>query len=65
MKKTKIRLLNKVYIIFLIIVLIIAIILSFRTGMQMYYLVNTNFNDKNMPTNSEVADWNFEVTIEY
>ena len=64
-KKSKIELLNKIYMIFLIIVLIIAILISFRTGMQMYYLVNTNLNNKDVPTKSDVADWNFEVVIEY
>ncbi len=64
-KKSKIELLNKIYIIFLIIVLIITILISVRTGMQMYYLINTNLNDKDVPTKSNVADWKFEVVIEY
>ncbi len=64
-KKTKMRLINKIYMIFLIIVLIIAIIVSFRTGIKAYYLVNTNLNDKDIPIKSEVAEFNFEVTIEY
>lgn len=64
-KKTKMRLINKIYMIFLIIALIIAIIVSFRTGIKAYYLVNTNLNDKDIPIKSEVAEFNFEVTIEY
>lgn len=65
MKKLKVKLVNKIYLIFLIIILIIVMLFSFRTGMHLYYLINTNLNDKDTPVNSEVADWNFEVTIEY
>ena len=65
MKESKVKTLNKIYIIFLIIVLIIVVLFSFKTGMQMYYLVNTNLNDKDVPTESDVADWNLEVWVEY
>ena len=65
MKKSKVKILNNIYMCFLIIVIIIIVILSFKTGMQMYYLINTNLDDKDVPGNSEIADWNFEVTIEY
>ncbi len=65
MKESKVKILNRIYIIFLIIVLIIAILFSFRTGMQMYYLVNTNLNDKDVPSESDVANWNFKVWVEY
>lgn len=65
MKKLKVKVVNKIYLIFLIIILIIAMSFSFKTGMQLYYLINTNLNDKDTPVNSEIAGWNFEVTIEY
>lgn len=65
MKKSKIKILNNIYLIFLIIVLIVAILLSFKTGMQLYYLLNTDLNNKDTPIKSSVADFNFEVTIEY
>lgn len=65
MKKSKIKILNNIYLIFLMIVLIVAILLSFKTGMQLYYLLNTDLNNKDTPIKSSVADFNFEVTIEY
>lgn len=64
-KKKKIKLLNNIYMIFLIIILIITLILSFRTGMQMYYLMSTDLNDKDIPAKGTVAEWKFEVKIEY
>lgn len=65
MKKSKISKLNIIYLIFLIIILIFAMLLSLKTGMQLYYLINTNLNDKDTPVKSDVADWKFEVRIEY
>lgn len=65
MEKNKLIILNKIYLVFLIIVWILIFVFSFKTGTQMYYLVNTNLNDKNTPINSDVASWKFEVLIEY
>lgn len=65
MQDSKRKKINHLYLVFLMIILIIAILLSFRTGMSMYYLVNTNLNDKDTPGNGDVATWNFEVRIEY
>ena len=64
-KKVKIKLLNNIYIIFLIIVLIIIIILSFKTGSKMYYLINTDLNDKDFPSKTDVAEWYFDVEVKY
>ena len=65
MQKEKIKKLNNLYLIFLIIVMIIGIVFSFRTGMKVYYLINTNLNDKDVPVEADIADWNFDVRIEY
>lgn len=64
MEKLK-KILNKIYIIFLIISFILILIFSFQSGKQMYYLVNTNLNAEKTPIKSEVATWRFKVTIEY
>lgn len=64
MENIKIKRLNNFYLIFLICIIIISIVISFRTGSKMYYLVNTNLNDKDTPINSEIAFWKFEVTIQ-
>lgn len=65
MKKSKLKTINKIYLMFLIIVLIIIIIFSFKTGGQMYYLINTNLSDNNTLVKSGIANWRLEVTIEY
>lgn len=60
-----IKILNRMYLIFLIIILIIVFVCSFRVGSKIYHLINTNLDDKNTPVKSDVADWNIKVTIEY
>jgi len=65
MKKTKIKVLNKIYFLFLIFVLILSISISFKSGERVYYLVNTNLDDETTAVNTGVADWKIEVTIEY
>ena len=64
-KRKKTILFNNIYAIFLIIILIISIMLSFKTGMQMYYLMSTDLNDKDIPAEGKVAEWKFDVKIEY
>ena len=64
-KKHRIKLVNKIYLVFLIIILIIIMIVSFKTGNQMYYLINTSLNKQNTNVDSDIADWKFQVTIEY
>lgn len=54
-----------IYLIVLIILLIFTFIISFKTGESMYYLINTNPENKNTNTISDIATWNFEVRIEY
>ena len=49
----------------LIIVLILGIVFSFKSGSQMYYLVNTNLGNQNTDARSGIANWKIEVTIEY
>ncbi|MCI8310186.1 MAG: hypothetical protein HFJ45_08550 [Clostridia bacterium] len=56
---------NNLYLTFLIILLIISFIISFKTGEGIYYLFNTNLDDKISNTNSEIAIWEFKVRIEY
>ena len=65
MKKSEIQVLNRVYLAFLIIVLILGIVFSFKSGSQMYYLVNTNLGNQNTDAKSGIANWKIEVTIEY
>ena len=65
MEKSRIKLLNKIYLIFLIFVLIIIVVFSFKSGKQMFYLVNTNLNDKDTPVKTDIANWKIEVSIEY
>ena len=40
-------------------------IISFKTGKQMYYLINTNLDNQNTDIDSDIANWKFQVTIEY
>lgn len=63
--KLKQKKLNNLYLTFLIILLIISFIISFKTGEGIYYLFNTNLDDKISNTNSEIAIWEFKVRIEY
>ena len=65
MKKNKIRILNKIYLIFLIIAVIIILIFSFQVGNQIYYVINTNLGSKSTPSISDIADWKLKVTITY
>lgn len=65
MRKNNIKIINKTYLVFLIFVIILMIVLSFITGNQMYYLINTNLKDTNNPVKSKIANWRFEVFIEY
>lgn len=65
MKRNKIRILNKIYLIFLIIAVIIILIFSFQVGNQIYYVINTNLGSKNTPSISDIADWKLKVTITY
>ena len=63
--KLKQKKLNNLYLTFLIILLIISFIISFKTGEGIYYLFNKNLDDKISNTNSEIAIWVFNVRIEY
>lgn len=63
--KTENKNLKVVYLIILIILLIFTFVISFKTGETIYYLVNTNPENKNTNTVSDIATWNFEVRIEY
>ena len=65
MEKNRKNVLNKIYLIFLVFILIITLIFSFQSGKQMYYLINTNLNAEKTPVKSEIADWKFQVIIEY
>lgn len=31
----------------------------------MYYLINTNLDNQNTDVDSDIANWKFQVTIEY
>ena len=65
MRKPNISRINYIYIMFLIFILIIMLLASFKSGIKMYYLVNTNLNSKEIPGSSYIAHWKFEVRIEY
>lgn len=54
-----------IYLIILIILLIFTLIVSFKTGEGIYYLVNTNQEKENFETRSDVATWHFDVKIMY
>lgn len=43
----------------------IMMIVSFKTGNQLYYLVNTSLNSQNTQVESNIASWKFRVTIAY
>lgn len=64
-KSCRIKLVNKIYLVLLIFILIIIMIISFKTGKQMYYLINTNLDNQNTDVDSDIANWKFQVTIEY
>lgn len=64
-KSCRIKLVNKIYLVLLIFILIIIMIISFKTGKQMYYLINTNLDNQNTDIDSDIANWKFQVTIEY
>jgi hypothetical protein len=57
--------LNNLYLVFLIILLILIFIISFKTGENIYYLTHTNLNEESTNTYTGVAGWGFEVRIEY
>ena len=65
MEKNKVKFLNKIYFIFLVIVLIITLIFSFNTGKRMYYLINTNLENEKTAVKTDIANWSFNVTITY
>ena len=65
MKENRIKLVNKIYVIFLIILLILVMIISFKTGNQLYYLINTSLNSQDTQVESNIANWKFRVTIAY
>lgn len=64
-EKTALNKLKIIYLIVLIILLIFTFIVSFKTGESIYYLVNTNPEDKNTNAFSNIAEWNFSARIEY
>ena len=64
-EKYRRRTLNNMYLVFLIFVLILAFLISFKTGENLYYLINTNSEEKDTITSSSIADWSFDVRIEY
>lgn len=49
----------------IIILLIICIITSFKSGQKYYDLKNTQFKDTNSKINADIANWSFRVTIVY
>lgn len=49
----------------IIILLIICIITSFKSGQKYYDLKNTQFKDTNSKINADIANWRFRVTIVY
>jgi hypothetical protein len=57
--------LNNLYLFFLIIILLLIFTISFKTGENIYYLFHTNLNDKISDGNTKIANWSFEVRIEY
>ena len=63
-KKYKSRYALKIiYLIILIILLILAFGICFKTGENLYKLVNTDMKNKNTQTETGVADWSFRVRI--
>ena len=56
---------NNLYLSILIILLIISFAVSFKSGEELYYLINTNLNGTSEQSNSEIATWGFTVRIEY
>ena len=61
--KTKFNL--YVRIILIILLLIVCIITSFRTGQRYYDLKNTQLKDSNSQVETDIAKWNFKVKIVY
>ena len=56
---------NIIYFIILIILLILLIIVSFKTGERIYKLITTDLEDKDTILQTDVAEWRFNVRVEY
>ncbi len=54
-----------IYISILIVFLILLIIISFETGKMIYKLTNTNLGDKSTVLKSDIAEWKFNVRVEF
>jgi len=65
MNDNKIKFSDYIKVIIAIILLIICIITSFRTGQKFYELEHSGFEDSQSYIDSDVAKFDFKVTIKY
>lgn len=64
-EKSKISIKEYVKLIIAIILLILCIITSFKTGQKYYELVNSGFNDSTAHIQSDMAKFKFSARIVY
>ncbi len=65
MEEEKIRVRDYIRVIIAILLLILCIITSFRTGQKYYELRNSRFDDSESYVESDVAEFRFRVLVRY
>lgn len=65
MEKERNNNVNILYLIILIILIIFTFVISFKTGENIYNLVNTNLGNQDTVSNTKLAKWSFIVRIKY